>query len=242
MNERVHDIFSRIAPRYDLANTVVSFGLHYYWKKRAAELSGAGPGDRVLDCATGTGDMAFLFAQLVRGEGDVVACDFNEAMLERAREKEPKADLPIAIDWDHRDILEMSYADDSFDVAAIAFGIRNLDAPEAALREMARVVKPGGRVVVLEFGQPDGWFAPVYRTYSRYVLRNVGGWIGGDEEAYAHLDETSRAFPSGDAFLEVMRQTEAFDIVRKTPLTGGISWVYTGSVTGDDSPPPPAVD
>ncbi|MFB6351633.1 MAG: class I SAM-dependent methyltransferase, partial [Bradymonadaceae bacterium] len=115
MSQQIHDIFSRIAPRYDLANTVLSLGLHYYWKKRAAELSGAGPGDRVLDCATGTGDMALLFAQLVREDGEVNGCDFNDAMLQRARRKEERTDLPAPIAWEAADVRDLDWEDDHFD-------------------------------------------------------------------------------------------------------------------------------
>ena len=225
----VRSMFGRIAGTYDRANQVLSLGLHHRWRSAAVRESGASRGNRVLDCATGTGDLAIAFSRAVGPEGEVVGTDFCEEMLERAPEKATRAGT--AIRFETADVLALPYPDARFDIASIAFGIRNVEDPDRGLREMARVVRPGGRVVVLEFGQPGGaLFGPLYRFYSKRVLPALGGLVSGDRSAYEYLDRTSSSFPAGPAFAERMRATGAFRSLTLHPLTGGVAYVYVGEV------------
>lgn len=222
-------MFASIARRYDHGNQVLSMGLHHHWRKAAVRLSGAKPGDQVLDCATGTGDLAFEFQRAVGPRGRVVGTDFCAEMLEIARAKGEREGLPTQ--FEEADALRLPYADGVFDVASIAFGIRNVDDPVRGVAEMARVVRPGGSVAVLEFGQPGGaLFGPAYRFYSTHVIPRIGGWLTGERHAYEYLHRTSSAFPSGPAFLALMESTGRFSAVRARPLSGGIAHVYVGAV------------
>jgi len=227
----VRSMFASVARSYDRANQVLSLGLHHRWRRAAVRASGVAPGERVLDCATGTGDLAIEFRRAVGPGGEVIGTDFCEEMLALAPAKAARAEAPVR--FETADLLDLPYADRSFDVVSIAFGIRNVEDPVRGLREMARVARPGGRVVVLEFGQPGGaLFGPVYRWYSRAVLPRVGGWISGRRSAYEYLDRTSSTFPAGDAFTSLMRETRLFGEVRGRALTGGVAWVYVGRVAG----------
>ena len=226
---RVRTMFASIAGSYDRANQILSLGLHHRWRLRAVGLSGVRPGERVLDCATGTGDLALAFRRAVGPEGDVVGTDFCVEMLALAPGKAARAGLPMR--FEIADVLKLPYPDRSFDIASIAFGIRNVEDPARGLAEMARVTREGGRVVVLEFGQPGGaWFAPLYRFYSHTILPRIGGWLSGQRSAYEYLDRTSSRFPAGDRFLALMRDTGAFRDVRAHALTGGVAYVYVGDV------------
>ncbi len=222
-------MFASIATRYDRGNQVLSMGLHHRWRKIAVRLSGACPGDRVLDCATGTGDLAFEFQRAVGERGSVLGIDFCAEMLEIAREKATREGLPVR--FEEADALRLPYADGAFDVASVAFGIRNVDDPAGGLLEMARVVRSGGSVVILEFGQPGGpLFGPLYRFYSASILPRVGGWLTGERKAYEYLHRTSSAFPSADAFVAMMQDTGRFPDVSVRGLMGGIAYVYAGRV------------
>ena len=226
MSAEVRQMFASIARRYDAANEVLSLGVHRGWRRAAVRISGARPGHRVLDCATGTGDLALEFKREVGQEGEVIGTDFCAEMLESAPGKARRAGLEVR--FAVADALALPYPDASFDVASIAFGIRNVDDPLRCLREMSRVVKPGGSVVVLEFGQPRGAFGALFRTYSKTVMPLIGGALTGNRAAYRYLPRTAAAFPAGDRFLALMAESGAFSRSEAHPLTFGTAYVYRG--------------
>lgn len=228
MSREVHDMFSEISGSYDRANSVLSLGVHHRWRAHTVRLSGAAPGDRVLDCATGTGDLALEFKRRVGTTGQVVGTDFCADMLAHAPEKSRRSGLDVV--WEVQDAMHLTYPDDSFDIASIAFGIRNVDDPVQALRSMARVVRPGGRILVLEFGRPLWWMKPFFTFYSRIIIPLLGGMISGKRDAYEYLTRTSAAFPTGDEFLALMDQTGMYADRRTVALTGGIAYLYIGIV------------
>lgn len=220
-------MFASVARSYDRVNQILSLGKHHGWRRAAVRLSGAAPGERVLDCATGTGDLALAFARAVGERGLVVGSDFCEEMLSVAPAKAARAGLPVR--FEAADVLALPYPDASFDVVSIAFGIRNVEDARRGIREMARVARPGGRVVILEFGQPGGFlFGPLFRWYRRVLLPRIGGWVSGQRSAYVYLDRTAQEFPSGERFMELMRETGAFRDVTARALTGGVAFVYVG--------------
>lgn len=221
-------MFADIADDYDRINSILSFGVHSAWRKKTVLESGAKPGDRVLDCATGTGDLALEFKKTVGHTGYVLGTDFCKEMIEHAPDK--AEEMQLVVDFEVADAMNLPYEDNSFDITSIAFGIRNVDDPSVSLKEMARVVKPGGKVVVLEFGQPKGMIKYPYQVYSRHVMPAIGGWISGNRDAYTYLPETSAKFPAGDAFLKLMKDTGSFEGQKAIKLTGGIAYVYVGTV------------
>jgi demethylmenaquinone methyltransferase/2-methoxy-6-polyprenyl-1,4-benzoquinol methylase len=177
-------MFDRIAGVYDLMNTVMTAGLHHRWRARAADLARVGPGDRALDVATGTGDLAIELAS--RG-ADVVGSDFSEGMLARARAKAP------GIRWEQADALALPYADDGFAAATVGFGARNFGDLERGLREMVRVVRPGGRVVILEITTPR---TPPLSVFFSLWFDRIVPLLGRFDEAYTYLPSSVRRFPS----------------------------------------------
>jgi demethylmenaquinone methyltransferase/2-methoxy-6-polyprenyl-1,4-benzoquinol methylase len=226
MSAEVREMFASIARRYDTANEVLSLGIHKGWRRAAVQLSGAAPGQGVLDCATGTGDLALEFKHAVGPTGEVIGTDFCAEMLQSAPSKAAKAGL--SVQFAVADVLALPYPDGRFDIASIAFGIRNVDDPVLCLQEMARVVKPGGCVIVLEFGQPRGPFGALFRAYSRRVMPVVGGLLTGNRAAYEYLPRTVAAFPAGEKFLRLMREAAAFAATDAHPLTFGTAYVYRG--------------
>ena len=221
-------MFADIADDYDRINSILSFGVHNAWRKKTVLESGAKPGDRVLDCATGTGDLALEFKKKVGHQGYVLGTDFCKEMIEHAPVKAEKEKM--VVEFEVADAMDLPYEDNEFDISSIAFGIRNVDDPVICLKEMARVVKPGGNVVVLEFGQPKGIVKFPYQFYSRHVMPAIGGFISGNREAYTYLPETSARFPAGEEFLDLMDKTGAFKEKNAVKLTGGIAFVYIGTV------------
>jgi demethylmenaquinone methyltransferase / 2-methoxy-6-polyprenyl-1,4-benzoquinol methylase len=228
MSTEVRQMFSSIATRYDVTNEVLSFGIHRLWRRSAVRLSGAREGNAVLDCATGTGDLALAFKRKVGASGRVMGTDFCKEMLDNAPAKAAREGLQV--EFQVADAMALPFADASFDVASIAFGIRNVDDPVKCLKEMARVVKPGGRVVVLEFGQPRGLFGGLFRFYSKVLMPFVGGLLTGNRAAYEYLPRTAAAFPAGEKFLELMDRSGAYRKRVANPLTFGTAYVYVGTV------------
>ncbi len=228
MSEKVRRMFADIADDYDRINTILSFGVHHGWRTKTVQLSGAQKGDRVLDCATGTGDLAIEFKKKVGEDGYVLGTDFCKEMIAHAPAK--ARDENLSVDFEVADAMDLPYDDDEFTISSIAFGIRNVDDPVQSLQEMARVVEPGGRVVVLEFGQPKGLMKYPYELYSQHIMPAIGGWISGNREAYTYLPKTSARFPAGDDFLALMDEAGCFSRHEAHKLTGGIAYIYVGTV------------
>lgn len=228
MSEEVRQMFAEIAGKYDTANTVLSFGVHHYWRYLTVKRSGAKAGHHILDCATGTGDLAIAFKKKVGDEGYVLGTDFCAEMLAYAPDKSVSKGL--VVDFEVADAMNLPYEDHRFDISSISFGIRNVDDPKKALEEMARVTKPGGKVVVLEFGQPSGPIGIPFEFYSKYVMPKLGGLVTGNQDAYTYLPETSARFPCGEEFISIMEATKAFRHMNYEKLTGGIAFLYIGEV------------
>jgi demethylmenaquinone methyltransferase/2-methoxy-6-polyprenyl-1,4-benzoquinol methylase len=226
----VGNMFDRIAHRYDALNAILSFGLHTGWRRRAlAHLPrrSDGAGLRVLDVATGTGDVAQLL--LARGDvARVVGCDVSEGMLALGREKMARHDRAACVELVPGDATALPFDDAGFDAVTMSFGLRNVVDIDIALRELLRVLAPGGRLIVLEFATPrPGPFAAVYEAYRRHVLPVVGGAISGDGQAYRYLDRTIATFPSGDA-LRARFDAAGFARTWSEALTGGAVGITVG--------------
>lgn len=228
MSLEVQNMFASIAPAYDRTNSVLSLGIHHLWRKTTVQDSGASNGMYVLDCATGTGDLAFEFKKAVGIDGRVLGTDFCPEMMVTGPDKAERKRLHV--DFEVADAMNLPYPDDTFDIASISFGIRNVDDPATALKEMARVVKPGGRVMILEFGQPTGIVGIIYEAYSRYVIPFIGGLLTGNKDAYTYLPRTAASFPCRKDFLELMNSTGSFAKTNYKELTFGISFLYKGIV------------
>lgn len=224
MSEKVKNMFASISDVYDKMNNTLSFGTHHLWRRKTVKISSAEKGMKVLDCATGTGDLAYRFKKAVGKDGYVLGTDFVPEMIDFANKKYKHIDFEIA------DVMNLPYEDNSFDIASISFGIRNVDDIIKGLSEMARVVKPGGKVVVLEFGQPKGIFGKIYSFYSEKIMPFVGKLIAKDEDAYQYLHETSSTFPCREDFLDYMYKTERLTNCTFTPVTFGIAYIYVGTV------------
>ncbi len=217
-------MFDEIAPRYDLLNRLLSFGVDRRWREAAAEAALAkGPG-RILDVATGTGDLAILLKRL-SPEAEVVGLDFAPRMLRRARKKAARAGVELTLV--EGDALAMPFPDGSFDALTVAFGFRNFADYEAGLREFYRVLAPGGRAVILEFPPPPrGAFGHLVRFYYHRVLPAIGGLLSGNPQAYRYLPESVERFPEPGKVAEMMRAAGFTPKVRL--LTGGLAGLFIG--------------
>jgi demethylmenaquinone methyltransferase / 2-methoxy-6-polyprenyl-1,4-benzoquinol methylase len=224
---QVRAMFDRIAGVYDVMNGVMTAGLHHQWRRRAADLAAVGPGSRVLDVATGTGDLALELARRVAPGGEVVGADFSEAMLELARTKAAAADVEVR--FEAANALSLPYADVEFDAATVGFGARNFSDLEAGLREMTRVVRPGGRVVVLEITTPTR--PPVSTLLELWFDHLVPalGRIAGDPEAYNYLPSSVRRFPGPQELAGAMWDCGLRE-VSYVLTAGGIIALHVGKV------------
>jgi demethylmenaquinone methyltransferase/2-methoxy-6-polyprenyl-1,4-benzoquinol methylase len=224
--DQVNGMFDRVAGRYDTLNSVMTAGLHHRWRQRAAARTGLGPGDSALDVCCGTGDLALELAGRVAADGRVVGCDFSEPMLDLAREKAAaRGAAGVRFEW--ADALELPYDSERFDAVTVGFGVRNLADLDRGLREMARVLKPGGRLVILEITQPAR--PPLSTFYSLWFDRIVPllGSFSAEPEAYSYLPESVRSFPSPRGLAEKMDRVGLVGI-RYTVLAGGIIAIHSG--------------
>jgi demethylmenaquinone methyltransferase / 2-methoxy-6-polyprenyl-1,4-benzoquinol methylase len=223
-------MFDRVAGFYDLLNSAMSAGLHHRWRERAVDIAGVGPGSRVLDVASGTGDLALELARRVAPGGEVVGSDFSEGMLARARRK-AGAYPNLRFEWS--DALDLSYADDSFDAATVGFAVRNFSDLGRGLAEMVRVVRPGGRVMVLEFTTPTraplSWF---YRLWFDRVVPQLGR-LSADPAAYNYLPESVRRFPAPAALAGELERVGLAEI-RWVLTAGGIVTIHSGAVPAEE--------
>lgn len=219
-------MFDRVAGRYDALNSVMTAGLHHRWRERAADRAELAPGDSALDVCCGTGDLALELAGRVAPGGHVVGCDFSEPMLDLAREKAGQRNAAgVRFEW--ADALSLPYDAGRFDAVTVGFGVRNLANLERGLGEMARVLRPGGRLVVLEITQPSR--PPLSTFYSLWFDRIVPllGSFSDDAEAYSYLPESVRNFPSPERLAELM-DGAGLERIRWTVLAGGIIAIHSG--------------
>lgn len=223
---RVRRLFDAIARRYDRINDLQSAGLHRLWKRRVVKLAGVGPGDRVLDVCCGTGDVAM---RLARAGAEVTAVDFSEAMLAVARQRARRwRGVAGRVRFLQADAMRLPFADDAFDAVTIAYGLRNLADWRAGLRELIRVTRPGGRVVILDFGKPGcGWWRRLYFGYLRWIVPLWGSWVAGDRSAYAYILESLEAYPAQPGVARALHELgcEPVEVIN---LLGGAMSLHRG--------------
>jgi demethylmenaquinone methyltransferase / 2-methoxy-6-polyprenyl-1,4-benzoquinol methylase len=225
---RVRGVFDSVAPKYDLMNDLMSGGMHRLWKQFTLSQTQLRPGQRALDVAGGTGDLARGMAKQVGDRGLVVLSDINGAMLARGRDRLLDAGLVQGLDFVQANAEKLPFADSSFDCVTIGFGLRNVTDKPAALASMRRVLRPGGRLIVLEFSQPVApGLKPLYDTYSFRVLPALGKLVAGDDASYRYLAESIRMHPDQETLLGMMRDAGLEDC-RYHNLAGGIVAVHRG--------------
>jgi len=223
----VHGVFSRVASKYDVMNDLMSMGIHRIWKDAMMDWLAPRPGQRLLDVAGGTGDVAFRFLKRAPGATAVV-CDMTEPMLIEGRKRAEAEKLADSLDWVVGDAMALPFEANSFDAYTISFGIRNVTHIPAALAEAYRVLRPGGRLMVLEFSQiPNDLMQKAYDLYSFNIIPTMGQIVAGDRDSYQYLVESIRKFPDQEAFAGLIRQA-GFDQVKYRNLSMGIAALHSG--------------
>ena len=224
----VRDTFTSVAPRYDLANHLLSGGIDFLWRRRLVKQARQGAHDQILDLATGSGDVALALRYGLSGKIKITGVDFCEPMLERARSKRDQQNLEKEENqFLVGDCLDLEFPDESFDLITIAFGLRNLADRKLGLSEMLRVLKPGGRLMVLEFSQPFFWFRPFYYIYLKGILPWLARLVTGDRDAYLYLGSSISEFPDRVGLAEEIQQS-GFDRVEHEALTFSIVALHQG--------------
>jgi len=223
--QRVRSVFDSVAPRYDLMNDLMSAGLHRVWKRYTLAVAQAQPGHQVLDIAGGTGDLALGFARQVGPTGQVIHTDINEAMLREGRDR--LLDEGVVLSSMVCDAEKLPFADGSFDIVSVAFGLRNMTHKDLALAEMHRVLRTGGKLLVLEFSKVAKPLERAYDWYSFNVLPRLGRWVAGDPDSYRYLAESIRMHPGQEELRQMMKQA-GFGHVDVHNLTGGVVALHLG--------------
>jgi len=221
----VRGVFDSVAPKYDLMNDLMSMGLHRAWKAYTVMVANLHPGDKALDIAGGTGDLALAFSKQVGSTGQVVHTDINEAMLRTGRNR--LLDAGVALPTLVCDAEKLPFGDNYFDVVSVAFGLRNMTHKDVALAEMNRVLKPGGKLLVLEFSKVAAPLEKIYDWYSFKVLPKLGKLVAGDDSSYQYLAESIRMHP-GQVELKAMMHKGGFGHVDYHNLTGGVVALHVG--------------
>jgi demethylmenaquinone methyltransferase/2-methoxy-6-polyprenyl-1,4-benzoquinol methylase len=223
----VQNVFDSVADSYDLMNDLMSFGIHRLWKQLTVHLSCVRYGERVLDLAGGTGDLSLLLSPRVGDKGQVILADINAAMLKRGRDRLLDQGL-LDLEYVQADAQSLPFADNSFDCVLIGFGLRNVTDKNQALASMYRVLKPGGRLLILEFSKPKGeWFSKLYDVYSFKILPLLGHLIAGDADSYRYLAESIRMHPDQDTLKGMLAQA-GFARIEYFNLTQGVVAIHRG--------------
>ncbi|WP_171177329.1 bifunctional demethylmenaquinone methyltransferase/2-methoxy-6-polyprenyl-1,4-benzoquinol methylase UbiE [Ruegeria sp. HKCCD8929] len=224
---RVQGVFNSVASKYDIMNDVMSMGIHRVWKDAMMDWLAPRPGQRLLDVAGGTGDISFRFLRRA-GHGHATVLDLTEPMLVEGRKRAEAEQRADSLDWVVGDAMALPFEDNTFDVYTISFGIRNVTRPQDALNEAYRVLKPGGRLMVLEFSQlPNDGLQKLYDLYSFNVIPRMGQMIAGDRDSYQYLVESIRNFPDQETFLSMVRQA-GFGNAKYRNLSMGIAALHSG--------------
>jgi len=225
---RVAGVFHSVADNYDLMNDLMSAGIHRLWKHMTIEMSGVRKGHKVLDIAGGTGDLAAKFSKIVGSEGSVVLADINESMLKVGRDRLIDRGITENVTFSQADAQYLPFPDDTFDVITIAFGLRNVTDKDMALRSMLRVLKPGGKLLILEFSKPtSSLLSKIYDTYSFNVLPRLGKVFANDSDSYKYLAESIRMHPDQSTLLQML-DSAGFENTDFHNMTGGVVALHRG--------------